>query len=218
MMITLVRAQKHRHSSELCPCLGLGRYLYYFTGVWVDIDDRKRPKKIPTLPEWATPDGWRKGLRPRIMIRIHNRATRTRLAAHLPTIIVGTEQQPRRKAPWSDRLRLWWAAWKGPISRLAKVSGTSLESEPDSGYGSPAAGIRAHAGGRTRLAASEISLGESRGRASTEHSQFASSCFSRKSGQPRNIEADCVGARSASVSKLIPATNLPTFPNPHSSQ
>ena len=47
-----------------CSCLGLGRYLYYFDGIWVDIDDRKRPKKIPTLPEWATPVGWRKGLRP----------------------------------------------------------------------------------------------------------------------------------------------------------
>jgi len=47
-----------------CSCFGLGRYLYYSTGVWVDIDDRKRPKKIPKLPEWATPDGWRKGLRP----------------------------------------------------------------------------------------------------------------------------------------------------------
>ena len=47
-----------------CACLGLGRYLYYFDGVWVDVDDRKRPKKIPALPEWATPDGWRQGLRP----------------------------------------------------------------------------------------------------------------------------------------------------------
>jgi len=47
-----------------CSCFGLGRYLYYFTGVWIDIDDRKRPKKVPTLPEWATPDGWRKGVRP----------------------------------------------------------------------------------------------------------------------------------------------------------
>jgi DNA polymerase III delta prime subunit len=47
-----------------CACLGLGRYLYYFTGAWVDLDDRKRPKKIPPLPLWATPDGWRKGLRP----------------------------------------------------------------------------------------------------------------------------------------------------------
>src|SRR5206468_4109800 len=59
--LTAAEAQAFKRS---CACLGLGRYLYYFEGVWVDIDDRKRPKKIPTLPEWATPDGWRKGLRP----------------------------------------------------------------------------------------------------------------------------------------------------------
>ena len=45
-------------------CFGLGRYLYYFRGIWVDIDARKRPKKLPTLPLWATPEGWRKGMRP----------------------------------------------------------------------------------------------------------------------------------------------------------
>ncbi|HET9184356.1 MAG TPA: AAA family ATPase [Candidatus Angelobacter sp.] len=45
-------------------CFGLGRYLYYFRGIWVDLDARKRPKKFPTLPLWATPEGWRKGLRP----------------------------------------------------------------------------------------------------------------------------------------------------------
>jgi hypothetical protein len=59
--LTAAEAQAFKRS---CACLGLGRYLYYFTGVWVDVDDRKRPKKIPALPEWATPDGWRKGLRP----------------------------------------------------------------------------------------------------------------------------------------------------------
>ena len=47
-----------------CSCFGLGRYLYYFTGTWVDLDDRKRPKTIPTLAGWATPEGWRQGLRP----------------------------------------------------------------------------------------------------------------------------------------------------------
>jgi hypothetical protein len=26
-----------------CSCFGLGRYLYHFSGVWVDLDDRKRP-------------------------------------------------------------------------------------------------------------------------------------------------------------------------------
>jgi hypothetical protein len=50
-----------------CSCFGLGRYLYYFTGAWVDLDDRKRPKAVPQLFGWATPAGWREGLRPRCM-------------------------------------------------------------------------------------------------------------------------------------------------------
>ncbi len=45
-------------------CFGLGRYLYYFTGTWVDLDERKRPMNIPRLFGWATPQGWRQGLRP----------------------------------------------------------------------------------------------------------------------------------------------------------
>lgn len=48
-----------------CACLGLGRYLYYFTGTWVELDDRKRPKTVPQLAGWATPAGWLEGLRPR---------------------------------------------------------------------------------------------------------------------------------------------------------
>jgi hypothetical protein len=47
-----------------CACFGLGRYLYYFTGTWVDLDERKRPKSVPKLDGWATPEGWRQGLRP----------------------------------------------------------------------------------------------------------------------------------------------------------
>jgi hypothetical protein len=47
-----------------CSCFGLGRYLYHFTGVWVDLDERKRPKSIPRLFGWATPQGWGQGLRP----------------------------------------------------------------------------------------------------------------------------------------------------------
>lgn len=47
-----------------CSCFGLGRYLYHFSGVWVDLDERKRPKSIPRLFGWATPQGWRQGLRP----------------------------------------------------------------------------------------------------------------------------------------------------------
>jgi hypothetical protein len=48
-----------------CACFGLGRYLYYFTGTWVDLDERKRPNTVPQLAGWATPAGWRQGLRPR---------------------------------------------------------------------------------------------------------------------------------------------------------
>jgi hypothetical protein len=47
-----------------CSCFGLGRYLYYFTGTWVDLDERKRAKGVPKLTGWATPEGWRQGLRP----------------------------------------------------------------------------------------------------------------------------------------------------------
>ena len=58
---TSAEAQAFKRS---CSCFGLGRYLYYFEGVWVDLDARKRPKTIPKLPKWATPAGWQQGLRP----------------------------------------------------------------------------------------------------------------------------------------------------------
>jgi hypothetical protein len=60
--LTAAEAQSFKRS---CSCFGLGRYLYYFSGVWVDLDERKRPKNIPQLFGWATPQGWREGLRPR---------------------------------------------------------------------------------------------------------------------------------------------------------
>ena len=58
---TAAEAQAFKRS---CACFGLGRYLYYFTGTWVDLDDRKRPKFVPQLAGWATPAGWQGGLRP----------------------------------------------------------------------------------------------------------------------------------------------------------
>ena len=58
---TAAEAQSFKRA---CSCFGLGRYLYYFTGAWVDLDDRKRPKTVPQLAGWATPAGWLEGLRP----------------------------------------------------------------------------------------------------------------------------------------------------------
>lgn len=46
-----------------CSCFGLGRYLYNFVGIWVDLDERRRPKDIPSLPKWASPAGWIEGHR-----------------------------------------------------------------------------------------------------------------------------------------------------------
>jgi len=58
---TSAEAQAFKRS---CSCFGLGRYLYFFEGIWVDLDERKRPQSVPQLPGWATPQGWMKGLRP----------------------------------------------------------------------------------------------------------------------------------------------------------
>src|SRR5437763_2559320 len=46
-----------------CSCFGLGRYLYSFGNLWVDLDERGRPTEAPQLIGWATPEGWRKGQR-----------------------------------------------------------------------------------------------------------------------------------------------------------
>ncbi len=64
---TSAEAQAFKRSAS---CFGLGRYLYYFTGTWVDLDERKRPKSVPQLAGWATPAGWREGLRPRCVAEV----------------------------------------------------------------------------------------------------------------------------------------------------
>ena len=58
---TSAEAQAFKRS---CACFGLGRYLYDFEGIWVDLDERKRPKSALKLFGSATPEGWRQGLRP----------------------------------------------------------------------------------------------------------------------------------------------------------
>src|SRR5215472_11325416 len=52
--LTPAEAQSFKRA---CACLGLGRYLYYFSRTWVDLDDHKRPKNISQLGGWATPVG-----------------------------------------------------------------------------------------------------------------------------------------------------------------
>ncbi len=47
-----------------CACFGLGRYFYDFNPPWVDLDQNRQPRKTPSLPDWAVPENWRKGMRP----------------------------------------------------------------------------------------------------------------------------------------------------------
>jgi len=46
-----------------CSCFGLGRYFYDFKAPWVALDQHRQPVKTPTLPAWAIPENWRKGMR-----------------------------------------------------------------------------------------------------------------------------------------------------------
>jgi hypothetical protein len=59
--MTAADAQAFKRS---CACFGLGRYFYEFHGAWVDLDQNQQPKRIPSLPAWAIPENWRKGIRP----------------------------------------------------------------------------------------------------------------------------------------------------------
>ena len=58
---TTAEAQAFKRASA---CFGLGEYLYYSAGYWVDLDKEEVPLTTPTLPEWATPEGWMRGARP----------------------------------------------------------------------------------------------------------------------------------------------------------
>lgn len=38
-----------------CSCFGLGRYFYNFAEMWVDLNENKQPRNVPSLPAWALP-------------------------------------------------------------------------------------------------------------------------------------------------------------------
>ena len=38
-----------------CSCFGLGRYFYNFGEMWVDLDEYRQPRTLPSLPAWALP-------------------------------------------------------------------------------------------------------------------------------------------------------------------
>ncbi|HEY2471650.1 MAG TPA: Rad52/Rad22 family DNA repair protein [Terracidiphilus sp.] len=50
--MTSAEAQAFKRS---CSNFGLGRYFYSFAEIWVDLDEYKHPRQIPSLPLWALP-------------------------------------------------------------------------------------------------------------------------------------------------------------------
>lgn len=55
--MTSAEAQAFKRS---CSNFGLGRYFYSFAEMWVDLDEYKHPREIPTLPSWALPENERR--------------------------------------------------------------------------------------------------------------------------------------------------------------
>ena len=56
--MTSAEAQSFKRA---CSVFGLGRYFYNFAEMWVDIDEYKHPRVLPTLPSWALPENERRG-------------------------------------------------------------------------------------------------------------------------------------------------------------
>jgi len=52
--MTAAEAQAFKRA---CSCFGLGRYLYNFTEVWVQLNEHRQPSEYPRLPQWALPKG-----------------------------------------------------------------------------------------------------------------------------------------------------------------
>ena len=55
--MTSAEAQSFKRA---CSNFGLGRYFYRFGEMWVDLDEYKHPRELPTLPSWALPEDERR--------------------------------------------------------------------------------------------------------------------------------------------------------------
>jgi len=142
-----------------CACFGLGRYLYYFTGTWVDLDDKKRPKTLPQLAGWATPAGWREGLR---LSCAHEQKPAERTAAGSSGN--GQHKWPRCGRPWRCPSRDRADRESGrqtDVSRNIEVRRQGVEPQRHSGHRHPRESAGTPAGGRTGTASCTGCTGQS---------------------------------------------------------
>ena len=71
-----------------CSCYGLGRYFYDFAEMWVELDQYGKPKSLPTLPNWALPEG---------VVPINQQARSSQTAPHSAARPAGEVIPPDRK-------------------------------------------------------------------------------------------------------------------------
>ena len=140
------RVRKHRHSSGLAHVLDWGATCITSLGTWVDLDERKRPKSVPRLADWATPEGWQRGLRPytESASKLSERTTAgsngngdghnsgERANDRGASIVREIEQMER-------------SAGQAHVSRTTEDGGASVEPQGYSGPGDSAKGTGAHA-------------------------------------------------------------------------
>jgi len=65
---TNVEGEKGQYSDSFkraAVMWGVGRYLYALPNVWVELDQYKKIKAPPALPDWATPEGYREIMKSR---------------------------------------------------------------------------------------------------------------------------------------------------------
>jgi ATPase family associated with various cellular activities (AAA) len=184
-------AQAFKRSAS---CFGLGRYLYYFTGTWVDLDERKRPKSVPQLAGWATPAGWREGLRPRCVSEV-------KPSVQAPGEVSTNGRHNRRTAAGNgDVLREIEGIGKGlrqtHVSRDLEERRQGMESERHSGQSNPRKSPGAHAGGRARIAASRSGTREGGVGRVCQSPGTAATEFARPGGQSQDVAGDRCCARN----------------------
>ena len=181
---TSAEAQAFKRSAS---CFGLGRYLYYFTGTWVDLDERKRPKSVPQLAGWATPAGWREGLRPRCVAEAKSQSPVANAGGgdHSGQGSVVAEKV-LREIEGMEKV-IGKRMYRGILKSVARV----WNPKDDSGQSNPRKSPGAHAGGGTRIAASRSCARKGGAGDFRQGPWITATEFTRPGGQSQDFAGDC---------------------------
>ena len=121
---TQVEAEKGKASDAFkraAVMWGVGRYLYNLPNEWLPIDEYGKFKQKPTLPKWATPEGWDEAMGFRDGITKHNNAVRehTSSIASMKELFAKDDfhgaYQCWSEIPKDDQEALWLSTTRGGV-------------------------------------------------------------------------------------------------------